>query len=163
MGDLILGRILRSSQPPHFSWAAILLPATLEADLASYMTSAYEQHKQRYPEALWPDFLSQSSYILNHQLLKHAAEGRKPVRVGAAYYDASRTVEALREAERRLREQAARQAEERRKEQERRPQDKEPPIKQTQGGILLPGSVEYRDRAQRKQPRVSTRAKQKEG
>jgi hypothetical protein len=64
----------------------------------------------------------------------------------ASYYDASDTVDKLREAEQRLREKAAQRAEELRREREEQEQPEEPetPVRKTRGGILLPGHVEYK-------------------
>jgi len=145
-GDLILGRILRSAVPPHFSWAAILLPAEMEGDLVSFVTYGYKQYQDTHSAASWPDFLSNSGYMFNHCLLKSAAEVGKSSHTNKAYYDAFRTVEKLREAEKRLREQAAQKAEELRKaEPALRPtEEKKEPLRQTQGGILLPGHVHYK-------------------
>jgi hypothetical protein len=145
-GDLILGRVLRSSAPPHFSWAAILLPAEMESDLVSFVTYGYKQYQETHSAASWPDFLSNSGYMFNHCLLKSAAAAGKSRYTNKAYYDAFRTVEKLREAEKRLREQAAKKAEELRKaEPALRPaEEREEPLRQTQGGILLPGHVHYK-------------------
>jgi ribosomal protein S20 len=145
-GDLILGRVLRSSVPPHFSWAAVLLPAGMERGLVSFVTDAYTQYRETHSAASWPDFLSNSGYMFNHSLLKSAAESGKQRYTNKAYYDAFRTVEKLREAEKRLREQAAKKAEELRKaEPALHPaEEREEPLRQTQGGILLPGHVHYK-------------------
>jgi hypothetical protein len=145
-GDLILGRILRSSVPAHLSWAAILLPAEMESDLVSFVTHGYKQYQDTHSAASWPDFLSNSGYMFNHCLLKSAAEAGKSRYANRAYYDAFPTVEKLHEAEKRLREQAAKKAEELRKaESASRPaEEKGEPLRQTHGGILLPGHVHYK-------------------
>jgi hypothetical protein len=143
-GDLILGRILRSSVPPHFSWAAILLPAQMESDLVSFVSHGYRQYQETHSATSWPDFLSNSGYMLNHCLLKSAAEAGESSHKNKAYYDAYRTVEKLREAEKRLREQAAKKAEELHKAEQPSTAEKEEPLRQTQGGILLPGHVRYK-------------------
>jgi hypothetical protein len=145
-GDLILGRILRSSVPHHFSWAAILLPAEMERDLVSFVTYGYKQYQETHSAASWPDFLSNSGYLFNHSLLKSAAEaGRSSARhTNKAYYDAFRTVEKLREAEKQLREQAAKKAEQLRKAEQPAPEEKPNPLRQTKGGILLPDHVRYK-------------------
>ncbi len=145
-GDLALGRILRSSEPPHFSWAAILLPAQMEAELVSFVEGAYEQYQATHIDTSWPGFLSNSGYLFNHYLLRAAAEKEKALPAGRAYYDASRTVQTLTEVERRLREQAVRAAEEKQTEEERLKGEKEgTPLRRTQGGVLLPGYVHYKD------------------
>jgi hypothetical protein len=145
-GDLALGRILRSSEPPHFSWAAILLPAQMEAELVSFVEKAYEQYQATHIDKSWPDFLSNSGYLFNHYLLRSAAEEGEALPAGSAYYDASRTVQTLREVERRLRDQAARAAEEKQTEEEHLEEEKEgTPLRRTQGGVLLPGYVHYKD------------------
>jgi hypothetical protein len=143
-GDLLLGRLLHTSQPAHFSWAAILLPAAVEVDLVSPLMRAYEQHRERYVEASWPSFLSQSAYLLNHQLLRLGAETVGAKKSRAQYYDATDTVEQLREAERRLREKAERRAEELEREQGQQDEEEEVSLRKTRGGILLPGHVEYK-------------------
>lgn len=145
-GDLVLGRILRSSLPFHFSWAAILLPADMEGELVSFVTHGYRQYQETHSAASWPDFLSNSGYLFNHSLLKSAAEaGRSSTRhANKAYYDASRTVEKLREAEKQLRERAAKKAEELRKAEKPATEEKLNPLRQTKGGILLPDHVRYR-------------------
>jgi hypothetical protein len=155
-GDLILGRVLRSSVPPHFSWAAILLPAEMENDLVSFVTNGYRQYEETHSAASWPDFLSNSGYMFNHCLLKSAAEAGKsrytnPAKntgwsTNKAYYDAFPTVVKLREAEKQLREQAAKKAEELRKAEPalRQTAEREESLRQTQGGILLPGYVHYK-------------------
>ena len=142
-GDLILGRMLRSSAPPHFSWAAILLPAEMETELVSFITGAYEQYRETRAQASWPDFLSNSGYMFNHYLLRAAAEAGTRHATGA-YYDATHTVEKLMEAEKRRREQAARKAEERMKEEQRLTEEEGESLRQTRGGILLPGYVQYK-------------------
>jgi len=146
VGDLMLGRILRSSRPPHFTWAAILLPAAAEPDLVALMTRAYEQYRELHAQASWPEFLSHSAYLMNHELLRLGAETAGTRTMPAGYYDASDTVENLREAERRLHEQAAQRAEELQREREvdQAPEEKIP-LRKTRGGILLPGHVEYED------------------
>lgn len=143
-GDLVLGRVLRSSVPPHFSWAAILLPAEMESDLVSFVTYGYKQYHETHSSASWSDFLSDSGYIFNHCMLKSAAEAGKPRYTGKAYYDAFRTVDNLRKAEKRLRERAAKKAEELRKAEQPPAEEKGEPLHQTKGGILLPGHVHYK-------------------
>ncbi len=150
-GDLALGRILRSSEPPHFSWAAILLPAQMEAELVSFVEGAYEQYQATHIDTSWPAFLSDSGYLFNHYLLRSAAE-KEALPAGRAYYDASRTVQTLREVERRLREQAVRAAGEKQTEEEPLKEEKEgTPLRRTQGGVLLPGYVHYKDDEKSKQ------------
>jgi hypothetical protein len=150
-GDLVVGRVLHSSAPPHFSWAAILLPAALEAELVAFIIKAHGQYQEAHPQASWPDFLSNSGYMFNHYLLRSAAEAVGGRRTAGAYYDASGTVEELREAERRLRERAARETEERRREEQRPTQEEVEPLRQTQGGILLPRHVQYKGSKELKQ------------
>jgi len=149
-GDLIVGRVLRSSTPPHFSWAAILLPAALEAELSSFLVTAYEQYQEIHAHTSWPDFLSNSGYMFNHYLLRAAAEATGARRIVGVYYDASGASEKLREAEKRLRERAAREAEERRGEEQRPEEEQGPPLRQTRGGILLPGHIQYKGSRQLK-------------
>jgi len=122
----------------------------MEAELVSFMTAAYGQHKETHTEASWPEFLSQFSYMLNHHLLRYAAEAADVRHVRGAYYDASESVAQLLEVEKRLRERAAREAEERRRGDERQPEDPGEPLRQTRGGILLPGHIEYRGSKQLK-------------
>ena len=145
-GDLVLGRILRSSVPPHFSWAAVLLPAEMESELVSFVAHGYKQYQETHSAASWPDFLSNSGYIFNHSILKSAAEAGQPRYTGKAYYDAFRTVDKLRQAEKELRERAAKRAEELRKAEpaSHAAEEKGEPLHQTKGGILLPGHVHYK-------------------
>ena len=145
-GDLVLGRVLRSSVPPHFSWAAILLPAEMEHELVAFVTHGYRQYQETRSAASWADYLSNSGYVFNHCLLKSAAEAGKSRYAGKAYYDAFRTVDNLRQAETRLRERAAKKAEELRKAEPalRAAEEKGEALQQTKGGILLPGHVHYK-------------------
>jgi len=149
-GDLILGRLLRSSQPPHFSWAAILLPADYEAELAARARTSYRQYEEMAAQATWPEFLSNQGYILNHHILRIAARaGAKDATYGA-YYNARDTVTAFGEAEKRLQERttaevAKRQAAKRQREDHRVKPRSEESLRKTRGGILLPGHVEYGD------------------
>jgi hypothetical protein len=144
-GDLILGRILRSSDPPHFSWAAVLLPSEVESGLVSFIRGTYAYYRERHVEAAWPDYLSDSGYVLNHYLLKSVAESAPRRRTTGAYYDASSTVDRLREVGKRLREQAAKQAQGRERPSEQEADEEGVALKQTSGGILLPGHVEHED------------------
>nr|MBC7244590.1 SEC-C domain-containing protein [Chloroflexota bacterium] len=142
-GDLILGRLLRSSTPPHFSWSAILLPAALENGLTSFMKEGYIQYKETQPQALWSEFLSLNGYMFNHYLLRSAAIAGKMQHASKAYYDAYATLERLREVEKRLQEKAARK--ERLFGPTQPSEEKESePLRQTKGGILLPGYVHYK-------------------
>lgn len=143
VGDLILGRILPSS-PPHFSWAAIVLPADVEAEFISFVRNAHRQYQEMHLEASWADFLSTSGYLLNHCLLRLALQAGKPRATGAPYYDGAKTVQGLAEVEKRVRERAAKEAKERRKSEQRPSQPEEEALRQTRGGILLPGHVKYR-------------------
>jgi len=143
VGDLILGRILPSS-PPHFSWAAILLPAQVEAGFVSFVHNAYRQYQETHPETSWVEFLSTSGYLLNHYLLRLALEEGKPRAAGAPYYDGAKTMQGLAEAEKRARERAAREARERQKLEQHPSQPEEETLRQTRGGLLLPGNVKYR-------------------
>jgi len=150
-GDLILGRLLRSSSPPHFSWAAILLPADMEAGFVSFVRHAYRLHQETHPGASWADFLSDSGYLLNHNLLRLALQAGKPRGTAAPYYDGAKTIQTLAEAEKRVREQAAKEARERQRlhqtpsqPQALRPPGEEEALRQTRGGILLPEHVKYR-------------------
>jgi len=143
-GDLILGRILRSSDPPHFSWAAILLPASIEGGLVTFARRAYEQYQEMHAQASWPDFLSHSGYIFNHYLLKFAAEGREPGYATAAYYNASQTVKKLMEVEKRLREQVIKETRALPSTQQNLPTKEGETVRRTRGGILLPGYVQYK-------------------
>lgn len=144
LGDLIVGRVLRSSASPHFSWSAILLPAEMEAGIVEFMTRGYSQYRETHLSASWPDFLSHSGYLLNHYLLKSAAEAGRARYAGRVYYDAYRTVEALQETKRRLLEQATKRAEELRRAQQPGTEPKGDTLRQTKGGVLLPGHVRYK-------------------
>ncbi len=145
-GDLIVGRILSSSTPHHFSWAAILLPADMEATLVSFVTNGYKQYRETHSTASWPGFLSNSGYLFNHCLLKFAAEAGHAGahHTNRAYYDAYRTVEKLRDAEKLLREQATKKAGELRQAEQPATEQKPNPLRQTRGGILLPDHVRYK-------------------
>ena len=149
-GDLVLGRLLHSSEPPHFSWAAILLPADYEAGLAARARTSYRQYEERSTQASWPEFLSKQGYILNHHLLRLAAQAGAKEPTSGTYYDAWDTVAALGEAEKRLQERVAaetakRQAAKRQREDHREKPRSEESLRKTRGGILLPGRVEYGD------------------
>jgi len=142
-GDVIIGRLLRSSSPPHLSWAAVLLPADMADPLTSFAREGYRQYRETHSLASWPEFLSNSGYIFNHYLLKAAAEARQP-RVGKhAYYDAFATLSRLSQAESELREERARRASLMHQERGKKPTE-EPAIRQTKGGLLLPGNVSYK-------------------
>ncbi len=143
-GDLVLGRVLRSSAPPHLSWAAILLSAAVESGLVAFVRKAYEQYRQIHVQASWPDVLSNSGYVLNHYLLKSAVKAGEARQAAGPYYDPFHTVERLREAEKRLHERAVRESAERLR-AERSPMEEEgEPLRRTRGGILLPGHVQYK-------------------
>ncbi len=143
-GDVVLGRILRSPNPEHFSWGAVLLPGTLKAGLMDVARRAFTEYGQTHAEGQWAKFLSAYGYIFNHALLKMATEAGGPRRASPAYYDGFRTMERLREVERRLREQAAKEWQKQRLAQERQTEKQEEPVHQTRGGILLPKHVQYR-------------------
>ena len=143
-GDLVLGRVLRSSTPAHFSWGAILLPDGLKTDMVDLARRAFAEYEQTHAEAHWAGFLSSFGYIFNHRLLKLAAETGGPRRISGAYYDGFDTVGKLREAERRLREQAARQLKKQRLAQEKPTEKPAELLHQTRGGILLPEHVQYK-------------------
>lgn len=140
-GDLILGRILRSSPIPRFSWSAILLPAVMENELVSFIREGYRQYTEIHTQASWPEFLSNHGYMFNHYLLRVAATTGKPHRASKVYYNAYETLERLREVERQLQEKAARRAEER---QRQEPTAESKSLRQTKGGILIPSYVHYR-------------------
>ncbi len=110
-GDLVVGRLLRSSTMPHFSWAAILLPAAMEGELSIFMKEGYKDYQQTYPQATWPEYLSIHGYMFNHYLLRSAATAGKLQQASKMYYDAYGTLERLREAERKLQEKRAMAAE----------------------------------------------------
>ncbi len=144
VGDLWLGRILPASNPRHFSWGAALLPAVSEPGLVSFMRAAYARHQEANATASWSDFLSHNGYLSNHHLLRQVSESGAGRHFGAVYYDASRTVERLREVEHRLREEAVKRAEEARRSKQGQEPSEGSTLRQTRGGILLPGDVKYR-------------------
>jgi hypothetical protein len=143
-GDLVLGRILRSSVPPHFSWAAILLPPEDEDGLVAFMSKAYGQYQEVQTRPSWPDFLSRDGYLFTHYLLRTAAEAGARRHTGGKYFDAWATVQKLGEVERLLSERAVKEAEERRIEEQHHDEKAGESLRQTRGGILLPGHVEYK-------------------
>lgn len=149
-GDLIVGRILRSSQPPHLSWAAILLPAQEEEGLVSLMGKAYGRYEETHLRAAWPDFLSKHGYMFNHYLLRVAAEASTAGRAAGKYYDGRDTMEVLRKAERQVRARALQELEQREMEEDLEVEEPGPPLRETRGGILLPGHVEYKGSKERK-------------
>jgi hypothetical protein len=142
-GDLIVGRILRSTVPPHLSWAALLLPAVEEDGMLAFMGKAYKQYQDAQTHPSWPDFLSRQGYLFNHYLLRTAAEAGAQRHAAGKYYDAWATVTKLGEVERRLRERAAREAEQRRMEEQQQEEQPDESLRRTRGGILLPGYIEY--------------------
>ena len=150
-GDLVLGRLLHSSVPPHLSWAAIVLPAEEEAGLMAFISQAYRHCQETQTQMTWSDFLSNYGYLFNHYLLRAAAEAGAVRHARGAYYDAWGTVTKLGEAEKRLRERAAREAERRRREEQPQTEEPDESLRQTRGGILLPGYVQYKGSKQRKQ------------
>lgn len=141
-GDLILGRVLRSSTPPHLSWAAVLLPASVAEPLTSFAREGYQQYCEMHASASWSEFLSTSGYIFNHYLLKAAAEAGHSRTDKHGYYDAFPTMTRLHKAQTELREEQARRARLFEQKQDSRHTD-EPVIRQTQGGLLLPGNAHY--------------------
>ena len=143
VGDVIVGRVLRSSSPPHLSWASVLLPAEMADPLVTFVKEGYSQYRETHSLASWPEFLSHSGYIINHFLLKTAAEAGQLRANRRGYYDAFATVTRLSQAQTELREERARRAKLMQQEQDKRPAP-EPAIKQTKGGLLLPGSVSYK-------------------
>ncbi len=142
-GDLILGRILGSSVPPHFSWAAVLLSSEEEDGLLAFMGKAYAQYQGVQTQPSWPDFLSRHGYLFNHYLLRTAAEAGALRHAAGKYYDAWTTVTQLGEVERHLRERAEREAEQRRREERNQEEEPGESLRQTRGGILLPGYIQY--------------------
>jgi len=142
-GDLILGRILRSSDSAHFSWGAILLPAALEAEMVLVAQRACRDYREAHVRATWPDFLSNNGYMFNHHLLRSAAEGGAVRRPAGTYYDAVGTVQKLQEVEKRLREHSARQVVERQRAEQPMTEASDTHGQQTRGGIFLPGHVQY--------------------
>jgi hypothetical protein len=142
-GDLILGRIVRSSNPPHFSWAAVALPGESEAGLADFVCRAYKRHLETHIDASWPQFLSEHGYAFNHYLLRQAAEAGAVQNAAERHYDAWKTVEALREAEKHIREQAAKGLMAQEGAEKSRRHKAGDSLRQTQGGILLPGHIQY--------------------
>ena len=149
-GDLLLGRCLFSSEAAHLSWATILLPAATEAELNSFMRQAYMQHRQTHPQATWPEFLSEFGYLLNHYLLRAAAEAESGRLTRGAHYDASGTIAKLAEVEKVLRERKAKEATKRLQEEQRHTKEEAESLRQTRGGILLPGHVQYKGSKERK-------------
>ncbi len=149
-GDLVVGRLLRSSQPPHLSWAAILLPAEDEEGLASLMGKAYGQYEETNLRPSWPDFLSRHGYMFNHYLLRVAAEASSAERAAGKYYDGTDTIAVLRNAERQVRARAFQELEQQEMDEERQVEESGPPLRETRGGILLPGHVEYKGSKERK-------------
>jgi hypothetical protein len=142
-GDVIIGRVLRSSMSPHLSWAAVLLPADVVDPLAAFAREGYRQYRDIHSLASWPEFLSASGYIFNHYLLKAAAEAGQPRASKPGYYDAYPTVTRLSEAESHAREERVHRARLMQQEQDKRPAA-EPAVRQTKGGLLLPGNVSYK-------------------
>jgi hypothetical protein len=149
-GDLLLGRLLFSSEPAHLSWAAILLPAAMETGLSSFMRQAYAQHQTTHLQATWAEFLSDFGYLFNHYLLRAAAEAGAVRLARGAYYDASETMAKLAEVEKALRERKAKEATKRLQEEQRRTKEEPEPLRQTRGGILLPGHVQYKGSKEQK-------------
>ena len=143
-GDLILGRILRSSAPAHFSWGTVLLPGVLEAELVSLAQAAWRNYCETHVRATWPEFLSNNGYMFNHYLLRSAVGAGMVRRSAGAYYDASGTVQKLQELEKRLREHAARQVVERQRAEQPKAETSDTHRQQTQSGIFLPGHIQYR-------------------
>jgi hypothetical protein len=142
-GDLWLGRILPASDPVHFSWGAALLPAKTEAGLVSFVKTAYESQPDHEAAASWHDFLSGNGYLFNHYLLRVAGDAVGRRRAGGIYYDASGTIEKHHQIEQRLRQETAKRADEQRRDQKEK-SDEGPALRQTRGGILLPGQVQYK-------------------
>lgn len=143
-GDLILGRLLRSSTTPHFSWAAILLPATMEEGFSTFVKEGYKQYQEIHPQAPWPEFLSHYGYMFNHYLLRSAAVTGKAQYASKVYYDPYETLERLREAEQRQQERVTLQAEKQWGDTVPPEEETGEPLRQTKGGILLPGYVHYK-------------------
>jgi hypothetical protein len=131
---------LRSSTPEHFSWGAILLPNSLKTGLVDLAMRPFAEYGQTHAQAQWAGFLSRNGHIFNHHLLRLATEAGEPRRASGAYYDGFHTVERLREAERRLREQAARELKKQRPAQERSTQTPAEPLHQTRGGYTTAGA-----------------------
>ena len=144
--DVVLGRILRSSDPAHFSWAAIVLPARRAEGLVAFARRAFAEYQQTHSQVSWAAFLSELGYTFNHYLLKVAGETGEARAPSGQYYDASRSLERLRAVEQRLREHTALEQEKRRQAGERPEQQRVEPMRQTRGGILLPQNVKYRGR-----------------
>jgi hypothetical protein len=165
-GDLLLGRLFLSSEPAHLSWGTILLPASMEEGLSSFIRQTFVRHRQAYAQTTWPGFLSEFGYLFNHYLLKAAAEAEPGRSARGAYHDASESMVKLAEVERVLRERRAKEAAKRRQEEQQRPgagaeslrspfdkaqgRAQDIALRQTRGGILLPEYVQYKGSKERK-------------
>ena len=142
-GDVLIGRVLRSSTPPHLSWGTVLLPASQADPLASFVREGYRQYCETHSLAAWPEFLSASGYVFNHYLLRIAAEAGRSQATKHGYYDAFATLTRLNQAQSELREERAQKAGLTQQEQDKR-RAAQPAMKQTKGGLLLPANVNYK-------------------
>lgn len=146
-GDLILGRVLPTSGIAHLSWAATLLPSAIEVGCKAFMDQAYAQIRETRVDTSYTEFLSTSGYLFNHYLLRYAAENVANQSAGP-YYDVQAVLQILERVTQQLRERAAKELEQRRRAAEQQAQQQQAPeaqdIKRTQGGILLPGHVDYK-------------------
>jgi hypothetical protein len=108
------------------------------------MGKAYEQYQDAQTQSSWPDFLSRHGYLFNHFLLRTTVEAGAPRNEDGKYYDAWATVEKLSEVERLQSERAAKKAAERRIEGQPQGEEASESLRQTRGGILLPGHIDYK-------------------
>lgn len=150
VGDVAIGRILPTSGVAHFTWAVTLLPASMEAGFKALMDQAYAQYRETQPQATYGEFLSQQAYLFNHYLLRTGSAATEPL--PSPYYDIRPALQILEQVTRRQQERAAKELEERRKAAEQQAQQQRSPapdFKRTDGGILLPGGVDYRRRGRK--------------
>ena len=136
-GDLVLGRLLEVRNGLRLSASPIVLPPALQAEMVESM----ERYWSRYQEANFGadrlTFLRDSSYLLNHVLLRQVrADGDRP-RALSKYYDPAQVLCALERA--RGEEQQATQERQRLLDKEIWADQPEPEFKTiADGNLLLP-------------------------
>ncbi|MBN1314716.1 MAG: SEC-C domain-containing protein [Anaerolineales bacterium] len=79
-GDVLIARLLPMRDEIRMSAATGFLPADEAADLKPFILKAWDDYKEKKPDAIWDEFLRRRSYLFAHYELDAAKKaGRPPV------------------------------------------------------------------------------------
>ena len=137
IGDLVLGRVLRAQNGARLSATPIALPSSLQSEMVESMERIWEHYREANPEAERATFLRDSSYMLNHILLRQPRGDAKGPRPSSKFYDASQAQHRL---ERALRDEEESIAAQRRQLEDELMAEESPPEFETIAGgrLVLP-------------------------